>query len=134
MYDILLSIPSYCTMDKMDSTMEFYCPFIYYYPSLPTVPWTRWTVLWNPSIHSGLAYPTVHVDSTMESVISTLSYYPSHPIVPWTVLWNPSIHLGQLYPTVMDRMNSTIESKYPLRSTLSYCPSHPIVPCTGWTV
>ena len=58
----------------MDSTMEFYSPFIYYYPSLPTVPWTRWTVLWNPSIHSGLAYPTVHVDSTMESVISTLSY------------------------------------------------------------
>ena len=44
---ILLSIPSYCTMDRMDSTIESNCLYTYalsYCPSRPIVPWTGWTV------------------------------------------------------------------------------------------
>ena len=39
---------------------------------------------------------------------------------------------------VMDRMDNTMESKYPVRSTLSYCPScptvHPVHDTIGQTV
>ena len=67
---ILLSILSYCTMDKIDGTMESNCLYTYalsYCPSCPIVPWTGWTVRWNPTVY---AY--------------ALSCCPSHPIVPWT--------------------------------------------------
>ena len=46
-YLILLSILSYCTMDRMDSMTESKCLFRYtlsYCPSYPIVPWTGWTV------------------------------------------------------------------------------------------
>ena len=73
-YLILLHIPSYCTMDSLDSIMESKCP------SCPIVPQTGWTVQWKTSVYLDLC---------------TLSYYPSCPIVPWTgwtVRWNPSVH------------------------------------------
>ena len=84
-YLILLSILSYCTMDKMDSTMESKYTVIFtlsYCPSRPIVPWIGWTVLWNPSIHSGYLI-----------LLSILSY------------------------CTMDKMDSTMESKYPLART-----------------
>ena len=40
---ILLSIPSYCAMDKIDRMTESKCPFrstLSYCPSYPIVPWT----------------------------------------------------------------------------------------------
>ena len=62
------------------------CPMAEVCPSKytvrPTVPWTRWTVLWNPSIH--------YFWSTLSIV----------PWTEWTVLWNPSIHSDLPYPIV----------------------------------
>ena len=104
-YTILLSIPTYYTMDKYYGillSIYIYVRMLSYYPSHPILPWTRWIVLWNPTVHL---------------YIRTLSY----------VLSIPS------YCTI-DKMDSTMESKYPVISTLSYYPSHPIVPWTGWTV
>ena len=62
-YLILLHIPSYCTMDSLDSIMESKCP------SCPIIPQTGWTVQWKTSVYLHLC---------------TLSYYPTCPIVLWT--------------------------------------------------
>ena len=118
-YHILLSIPSYCTADRMDSTMEFKCPFrstIYYCPSHPIVPRTGWTVWWNSTVHSHL--------------LSIPSYCT-------TVWWNPRVHLDLPYPTVhpillyhgQDGQYDGIQVSIQI-----YCPSHSIVPWTvyGW--
>ena len=129
-YLILLSIPSYCTMDRMDSTVESKYPFrstLSYCPSHPIVPWTGWTVLWNPSIHLDLPYPTVHPVLLYHGQDGQYCEIQVSIQVYLILLSIPS------YCT-MDRMDSTVESKYPFRSTLSYCPSHPIVPWTRWTV
>ena len=85
-YLILLHIPSYCTMDSLDSIMESKCP------SCPIVPQTGWTVQWKTSVYFNLCtlsyYPYCTMDgmdSTMESKCpfrSTLTYCPSRPIVP----------------------------------------------------
>ena len=93
-YLILLSILSYYTMDKMDSTMESkYLENLYEYSMsssyCPSRPWTRWIALWNPSIHSSLHYPTVHpvlmdwMDSTMNLIVYLhIHHYPTvHPVL-----------------------------------------------------
>ena len=150
-YKIPLSILSYCTMDKMDDTMESQYPVKHkklHCPSYPIVPWTRWTVQWIPSASltykiplSILSYCTMDkMDDTMESqypVKHKKLHCPSYPIVPWTrwtVQWIPSASqtyktpLSMLSYCTMDRMDGiNIHMK-------SHRPSHPIVPWTGWTV
>ena len=66
LYVILLSIPSYCTMDRMNSIMESYCIFIHY-----------------PTVHHVLLYHgQVGWYDGIQLPIYTLSYCPSRPIVP----------------------------------------------------
>ena len=119
---ILLSIPSYCTMDRMDSTIESNCLYTYalsYCPSCPIVPWTRWTVRWNPTVYIHMLYPTVHPvllyhgqDGRYNGI--QLSIYICF------------ILLSILSYCTMDRMDSTMESNclcicVILLSIPSYC-------------
>ena len=120
MYLILLSNLSYCTMDRMDGTMKSKCPFrstLSYCPSHPIVPWTGWTVRWNPSVHSDLPCPTVH---------PILLYHGQYDGIQVSI----QIYLMLLsIPSycAMDRMDGMMESKCPFRS-------HPIILWTGGTI
>ena len=152
-----------CTMDRMNSTTESNCLFIRYptvhpvllyhghdgqynriqlsiyslsyCPSRPIVPWTGWTVQWNPTVYLFIillsipSYCTMdRMDSTMESNCLFIHYPTVHPVL----LYHG--HDGQyngiqlsIYTSIssyctMDRMNSTVESNCLfVLSILSYC-------------
>ena len=124
---ILLSILSYCTMDKMDGTMESNCLYTYalsYCPSCPIVPWTGWTVQWNPTVYIHMLYPTVHPvllyhgqDGQYDGI--QLSMHMRYPVVHPILLYH-----GQ--------DGCMMESNCIYTYVLSYCPSRPIVLWTGW--
>ena len=117
-----------------------------YCPSCPIVPWTRWTVLWNPSIskicmsmvrHYPTAHPVHGQDGQHYGIQVSIQVYlillsiPSYCWIDSTMNLTVYLHIRH-YPTVhpvllyMDRMDSTMESMSTqvyliLLSIPSYC-------------
>ena len=105
----------YSTKEMLVITMESH------HPSYPIVPWTGWTVPWNPSILKSHrpSYPivpwtgwTVPWNPSIQSK-HIKSHCPSYPIVPWTrwtVPWNPST--SQTWYPVRHILNPTVHPTF----------------------